>query len=83
MRPSLLADITPSSLQQGHGERVCEFLNLLCDAASERVKHEWRDFVYPSPVTASVETPPDDEDEEDIMEVGRGGGEHWDCLLCV
>ena len=59
------------------------FLNYLCDAAAERVKHEWRDFVYPSLETAVMETPPGDEEEEDdVVEVGGGYGVH-ELTVCM
>jgi hypothetical protein len=42
-----LADISPSTLIQGHGEKVCFFLNTLADTALKQQNYRWKEFIYP------------------------------------
>ena len=42
---SVLTEISPTSLLQGHGEKVCIFLNLLADCAIA-TGYTWKSFNY-------------------------------------
>ena len=45
---SVLTEISPTSLLQGHGEKVCIFLNLLADCAIA-AGYTWKSFNYLGP----------------------------------
>ncbi|CAE7718705.1 ift57 [Symbiodinium microadriaticum] len=72
-----LAEVTPTSLQQGHGEKVCVFLNLLCDAAIHRLDYKWKPFEYPPDDVACPPNMTTDDDEDDIIEEYLGDGEDY------
>jgi len=45
VNPIYLTEIPPTSLLQGHGEKVCIFLNLLADCAIA-ASYTWKSFNY-------------------------------------
>ncbi len=61
---NILADLTPNSLISGHGDKVCQFLNLLADAALKYRKHSWKQFIYPIETLDNYQ-PQGDQDESD------------------
>ena len=82
------ADISPSSLLPGSGEKVCLFLNRLADRALENSGHSWRPCIYPpskgidetaAPLEESGSEGEPDEvpEEEEEADDGLGLEEGW------
>jgi hypothetical protein len=66
-----LADISPSALVQGYGEKVCFFLNTIADVAIKKRNHRWKEFVYPQDTSSvTLEQQQESENEEILDEVG-------------
>ncbi len=63
-------EITPTSLTHGFGIQVCNVLNLLSNAAIEKITTELSNAsnnrIYPTPIDVSIDA--DSEDEKDNIE---------------
>mmetsp|Transcript_23171 Transcript_23171/g.33972 ORF Transcript_23171/g.33972 Transcript_23171/m.33972 type:complete len:1021 (-) Transcript_23171:170-3232(-) len=63
----LLADIPPTSLLQGHGEKVCVLLNALSDCALKH--HKWGPIEYPSEGMLEGQAHTESDDDNDVEDL--------------